>query len=239
MGNVCSTCRSVDPPHGEDSAEQPHMEDSAEPSHEEDSADLPDVEDARNPLNEKSGEIEQEFIVSTKFLSTAKSITMCLVDESNEKAIDLIRKFLNPNPNPNQKGHGIDVRCWAQTEDESKRLVEAFTELLNGLKATIEHPHSFALSLGLLQALEGVLLMINSSLGCIEFEVTKEEWVESVKHLTRLIGKSTRLGKAKGCSVSALIYHTILLEILLISMPDPKMLGKVFHAGENILQGET
>lgn len=175
--------------------------------------------------------------VHHKFLSTAESINMILVDDSNEKAIDLIRKFLNPNPN--QKGHGIDVRCWAQTEDESKRLVEAFTELLNGLKATIEHPHSFALSLGLLQALEGVLLMINSSLGCIEFEVTKEEWVESVKHLTRLIGKSTRLGKAKGCSVSALIYHTILLEILLISMPHPEMLGKVFHAGENILHGET
>ena len=213
------------------------MEDSAEPSHEEDSADLPDVEDARNPLNEKSGEIEQEFIVSTKFLSTAESITMFLVDESNEKAIDLIRKFLNPNPN--QKGHGIDVRCWAQTEDESKRLVEAFTELLNGLKATIEHPHSFALSLGLLQALEGVLLMINPSLCCIEFEEAKERWVKSVKDLTRLIGKSTRLGKAKGCSVSALIYHTILLEILLISMPHPEMLGKVFHAGENILHGET
>ena len=238
MGNVCSTCRSVDPPHGEDSAEQPHMEDSAEPSHEEDSADLPDVEDARNPLNEKSGEIEQEFIVSTKFLSTAESITMFLVDESNEKAIDLIRKFLNPNPN--QKGHGIDVRCWAKSETESDRLVKAFTELLNGLKATIEHPHSFALSLGLLQALEGVLLMINSSIRCIKnFEKVKEDWVKSVKHLTRLIGKSTRLGKAKGCSVSALIYHTILLEILLISMPDPEMLEKVFDADKDILQGET
>jgi hypothetical protein len=192
-------------------------------------------QEVKNGDDEDSGTLD--FFVSTKFLSTAKSITTCLVDESNEKAIDLIRKFLNPYPN--QKGQGVDVRCWAQTEDESKRLVEAFTELLNGLKATIEHPHSFALSLGLLQALEGVLLMINSSLGCIEFEVTKEEWVESVKHLTRLIGKSTRLGKAKGCSVSALIYHTILLEILLISMPDPNMLEKAFHTNKNILQGET